>query len=141
MAGLSRGRFGAADQEGGAVDFAAAAAFASQSGVDAASFRPLPLAAQLAWVWLAFNEPAVAALRDPLNARIILYEDLCQDPETNARALFSFAGLDWHPQTAAFLGRSTNSERPSGYYGVFRIRWRSGGAPHYRPKIRPSSSK
>ncbi len=109
---------------------AAAIATAGRQGIDAATFDALPDAAKYAWGWRAFNEPAVAALAALPNARIVLYEELCRQPEPASKELFAFAGLDWHPQTAAFLGVSTRHDGPSGYFDVFRAtelvpdRWR-----------------
>ena len=92
-------------------DIRRAAAFAASRGVDAAAYEALPNAGKLAWVWRAFNEPLVAGLRNLPNTKIVVYEDLCRNPEAVARNLFAFADLDWSAQTSAFLDSSTNSER------------------------------
>jgi hypothetical protein len=126
MAGHATGRFGSSASEA----MSNGAAFAAARGVGETAFRSLPPAAQLAWCWLAFNEPAVEALQGRHNARVVLYEDLCRHPETITRDLFAFAGLDWNRQSATFLAQSTDSDRADGYYGVHRIsslvadRWR-----------------
>ena len=115
----------------GAESLALAKAWAARGGVDAAAFAALPEAGRLAWTWLAFNEPALDGLRGSANARVILYEDLCKAPAPVSRELFGFAGLDWHPQTAAFLDQSTREDRGGGYFDVFRAgasvaeRWRT----------------
>ncbi len=125
MSGLASGRFGVRH-----VDLTAARALAARRGVNTPAFDALPDPAKFAWSWLAFNEPAVEGLRALPNARIIVYEDLCREPERMSKDLFAFAGLDWHPQTADFLAFSTRHDRPSGYYDVFRAtgivadRWR-----------------
>jgi hypothetical protein len=125
MAGLASGRFAE-----GRADLAPARALAARRGVTAAAFDALPGPGKFAWSWLAFNEPVADGLGRLPNARIILYEELCRDPGRIARDLFAFAGLDWHPQTAAFLESSTRHGRASGYYDVFRTtgivadRWR-----------------
>jgi hypothetical protein len=121
MAGVTARRFGKPGQATRApIDLTAAEAFAARQGIDAAAFAGLPYAAQLAWNWLAFNEPAVAGLADLPNARIVIYEDLCRGPEAVSRDLFAFTGLDWHASTAAFLGTSTHDNRPPDYFDVFR---------------------
>ncbi len=97
-----------------------AEAYAACHGVDAATFAVLPEAARLAWAWRAFNEPALINLQDRPNARVVLHEDICRDPEPVARDLFAFAGLPWHPQTGTFLQDSTNHDRDAGYFDVFR---------------------
>jgi hypothetical protein len=118
LAGWAGGRFGAA--ETGPGELSAAAALAETRGVGREAFGALPLAGKLAWSWLAFNEPVVEALQRQPNARIVIYEELCRQPEAIARDLFAFAGLDWYKQTAAFLATSTHHDRSSKYFDVFR---------------------
>jgi hypothetical protein len=101
------------------MDMMGVMAFAERR-VDAAACAALPTAAQYAWDWCAFDEPVVEALRDLPNAKIVIYEDLCRQPEVVARDLSLFAGLDWHSQTTGFLTTSTHHDRPAGYFDVFR---------------------
>ncbi|MDR3529616.1 MAG: sulfotransferase [Rhodopila sp.] len=143
MAGLAARHFArAADESGAPVQMAMAAACAARRNVDAATFATLPDAAKYAWAWLAFNEPAVERLRDLPNARIVIYEDLCQQPEATARDLFRFAGLNWHPQVAAFLSDSTQHDQPAGYFDVFRTtglvtdRWRQNMSQQDQDAVR-----
>lgn len=131
MAGFAQRQFvGDSGQLGAAQDLMVGAAWAERHGIDSQTFQALPEPAKYAWGWRAFNEPAIAALRDLPNARIVVYEDLCRRPEATARELFAFADLDWHERTSAFLGTSTQHDRPNGYYDVFRStrlvadRWR-----------------
>jgi hypothetical protein len=125
-----------------ADDLAAAAACAEREGVDAGAFAGLPDAAKHAWRWRAFNEPAVQALRDLPNARIVIYEDLCRRPPEAAQDLFAFAGLNWHPQTAAFLSSSTHDGKANGYFDVYRTtgvvpdRWRRTLPPPDQDAVR-----
>jgi hypothetical protein len=125
-----------------AADLAAAAVCAERSGINAATFGRLSEAAKHAWCWRAFNEPAVDALGDLPNARIVIYEDLCRDPETVAQDLFAFAGLDWHGQSAAFLASSTKPGRTESYFDVFRStgvvadRWRRTMSPADQDAVR-----
>lgn len=113
---------------------ASAQACAACHGVDAATFARLPEAGRLAWAWRAFNEPALLGFRDRPNARIVRYEDICYNPEPAARDLFAFAGLPWHPQTAAFLHDSTRQDR-GGYFDVFRAG--TGVAEKWRQTMDP----
>jgi len=107
-----------------------AAAFAATCGVGATAFQALSDAGKLAWCWLAFNEPIIERLQARSNARIVVYEDLCRQPEAVSADLFAFAGLHWHKQTSDFLAASTHHKRPSDYYDVYRLtsaapdRWR-----------------
>ena len=132
MAGYAKHQFESDTTEQAAQhDLMIAALWAERHGVDRQAFQALPEAARHAWRWRAFNEPAIEAMRDLPNTRIVVYEDLCRRPEDVARELFAFAGLDWHQRTSAFLGSSTQHHRPNGYYDVFRSssvtaeRWRS----------------
>jgi hypothetical protein len=65
------------------------------------------------------------------NARFVLYEDLCGEPMRQARELFSFARLEWNPQTEDFIRRSASYAGTERYFSVFRNavasagRWRS----------------
>jgi hypothetical protein len=131
LAGWADGQFPTRQTGSGApVDLAVAASFAGSRGINGAAFGALSNAGKLAWSWLAFNEPMIEALRSLPNARIVIYEDLCRRPEAVSRDLFSFAGLEWQPQTAAFLANSTRADRSNSFYDVFRItaaaaeRWR-----------------
>ena len=128
--GVDGSHFQFTKETNGPVDTLASAAFAARNGVSPETFAALPDAAKFAWSWRAFNEPAVEGLRTLPNAKIVIYEDLCADPEAMARDLFTFAELEWNAQTADFLALSTGSKRESGYFDVFRTtsevvdRWR-----------------
>lgn len=82
------------------------ATYAASQGVDEETFSVLSPAARWAWVWRAFNEPALARLRALPNAKIIRYEDLCADPTGVGLDVLKFVGLNWHGQTARFINRS-----------------------------------
>ncbi|HEY8288633.1 MAG TPA: sulfotransferase [Acetobacteraceae bacterium] len=132
LAGVRQQRFRRRQEEPAMpIDVAAAATFAAARGVTAAQFHALPDAAKLAWSWLDFNEPVLDRLGALPNARIVRYEALCRRPAAVARELLEFADLAWNPQTDAFIGRSTQDDRSSEYFAVFRNsadmaeRWRS----------------
>ncbi len=74
---------------------------------------------RLAWRWVLFNEHALRETASHENCMTLRYEDLCLDPEGVTRRMFQFCGLQWNPQTEAFLRASTHRERGS-YYGVVR---------------------
>ncbi len=115
--------------------------FAAARGVDNAGFQVLPDAAKYAWDWVRFNETALRGLHGLPNARIVVYEDLCARPAEAAQELLAFCGLDWHPQTAAFLADSTQHSGAAGYFAVFRDsiaaaeRWRTTMAPEDRAAV------
>ena len=130
-AGLTSGQFRFSGSGSAPADLASTALFAAGHGVGATAFAELPDAAKFAWSWRAFNESAVAGLSDLPNARVVIYEDLCQRTEDVAKDLFQFAGLAWSSQTAEFINQSTQQKGAAGYYDVYRStpavpdQWRS----------------
>lgn len=118
LAGLAGKRIGGESE--GADVAVHGRAWAARHGIDSARFDALRQAERFAWAWRAFNEPAVQGMAALPNAKIVVYEDLCSDPVSVARALFAFAGLDWHQQTDAFVQHSTQGKRSAGYFDVFR---------------------
>ena len=101
-------------------DEVSAFGFAAAHGIADPAFQALPDAAKYAWSWRAFNEPTYAALAAQPNVQVVLYEALCAQPEALARRILTFAGLDWNPQSADFVARSTVHQGPAGYYAIFR---------------------
>ncbi len=96
---------------------------AARHGLSEALLTRLNLVEQLAWLWVVQNEKALADLAGPVaagQARVLAYRDLRAAPETEARALFAFAGLDWSGQTASFLADSTRFAGRPGYFAVRR---------------------
>lgn len=114
---------------------------AASYGLDAARLGAMPAVEQRAWNWVLANEMALQSLAFLPRVRVVRYHDLCERPEETARGLFGFSGLDWNPQTAAFLRRSTTHRGASRYYGVFRDtpamaeRWRTTLAPETQRRI------
>jgi hypothetical protein len=134
MKGAAQDRFGSSGAESEApLDFDRAAVFAAGRGVSEAEFCALPEAAKYAWCWIAFNESVLETMGDLPNVRVVLYEDLCSEPERVAREVFNFIGLPWHDQTARFIQGSTHhtGRAATNYYAVLRSstatadRWRT----------------
>lgn len=123
-------------------DVAAVESFAGSHGVPPDEFRALPLIARYAWDWVLFNFQMVKTLRQHVNARIVLYEDLCARPEMVVRELFRFAGLTWNKQTEGFIASSTGHAGGSGYFDVYRSsaasaeRWRQTMSPEDQDQVR-----
>ena len=132
MAGTQMGRFDLAEPGTDMpFDEAEAIGFAARHGIAEPEFQRLPDAAKYAWSWRAFNETAHEAIADQSNARVVVYEDLCANPDGEARAILTFCGLVWNRQTETVLARSTSHDGPVGYYAVVRNsisaadRWRT----------------
>jgi hypothetical protein len=123
-------------------DEANAVVFAARHGLDEPGFQRLPDAAKYAWNWRAFNETAHHSIAGRSNARVVVYDDLCANPDAEARAILEFAGLRWNRQTETFLARSTSYDGPAGYYAVARNsiaaadRWRTSMAPEDQNAVR-----
>ena len=100
---------------------------------------------RLAWIWVLLNEKAEDDTHSDPRCTSVRYEDVCGDPVNKTLELFSFLGLGWSSETAAFIHASTLGTRPTGlnritqdsnrYYGVFRNprqaaeKWRSEMKP------------
>lgn len=84
-----------------------------------ADFSPIQ---QCAWHWAVMNQKALNDLSGLGKDRVMVlrYEDACADPERVARELFTFGGLDWNDQTAAFVRQSTTAPDTDKFYRVNR---------------------
>jgi len=103
---------------------------AARYGLTEARFAAMSPVEQFAWDWVIMNEKAIQDLDGLDRVKLLKYQDLCEHPLAQARALLDFAGLSWDPQTEAFLRRSTTFVGRDRYYAVFRntaatlYRWR-----------------
>jgi hypothetical protein len=120
-------------------DEAATRPFAAAHGISDQLFSVLPEAAKYAWSWRAFNEPAYAALAAQPNVHVVLYEALCARPQTQARRILTFAGLEWNAQTENFVARSTLHQANADYCGIFRDA--SAAAEAWRKTMSPSDQE
>lgn len=104
---------------------------AGRYGLTQESVERMPDAAQLAWHWATMNEVTLDSLAGHDNVRVVVYEDICEEPTSLMRDLFAFTSLGWHPQTEAFIRSSTAVTGDGRYYGVFQnplasaYKWRS----------------
>ena len=89
---------------------------AKDYGLTPERFAALPIVEQFAWNWAVLNEKAINDLAGIPTARVLRYQDLGAHPADEARALLAFCGLDWDPQTEAFVRHSnTHSGRDRDY--------------------------
>jgi Sulfotransferase family len=89
-------------------------------GLTPERFASLSLVERLAWNWAVLNEKAINDLAGIPTARVLRYQDLGANPEQEARALLAFCGLDWNPQTEAFVRYSTTHSGRDRYYQVMK---------------------
>jgi hypothetical protein len=88
-------------------------------GLTLDNLRALRPVERMAWRWALFMERALKDVAGLASCRLVRYEDLCANPVGGMRELFSFSGLDRHPQTEEFLRASTNGESAD-YFGVHK---------------------
>jgi hypothetical protein len=89
-------------------------------GLTEENLTAMPIAQQLAWRWSILNQLALEDLAEIPNVHVIRYMDMVLDPQAEARRVFAGCGLDFHPQTARFLRRSTSFAGPDLYYQVYK---------------------
>jgi Sulfotransferase family len=94
-------------------------------GIDFAAFEAMQPIERVAWHWAIINTIAIEALSNCTRARIVRYEDLCENPVHLSQSLFKFAELDWNTQTESFVRASTESSGAGGYYDLRRDPQRS----------------
>ena len=92
---------------------------ARRHGLTIDQIRRMPRVARLAWRWVLFNEKAMDDTEGLAHCTVVRYEDVCRDPQAQARKLFDCAGLRWNDQTETFIRRSTASEH-NAYYSIFK---------------------
>lgn len=110
-------------------------------GLTPERFAALPLVEQFAWNWAVLNEKAINDLAGIPTARVLRYQDLGAHPADEARALLAFCGLDWDPQTEAFVRHSNTQRSRDRYYQVMKNppgainRWRKDLSLDYQRRI------
>lgn len=109
--------------------------FARSRGMSFQEYDQQSEAAKIAWIWVYFNETIIEMMASLPNIKLVIYEQLCEAPETVSRDLFKFVGLDWSDQTSDFIHRSTNQDQ-AGYYTVSRNSLQA--AERWRTTMRPA---
>jgi hypothetical protein len=92
---------------------------ARERGLDFGAFLAMQPLERLAWRWAISNTIAMDALCECSRARIVRYEDLCENPVQTSQSLLNFAGLTWNERTESFVKASTNFAGLERYYQVF----------------------
>jgi hypothetical protein len=92
---------------------------AQRRGLSLDSFNSMTPAQRLAWRWLLINEKAMEDCAGFSNFLPINYDQVCAQPETEAKRMFEFVGLEWNAQTQEFVKASTGADN-SAYYSVFK---------------------
>ncbi len=72
------------------------------------------------WQWALRTELVLDALGNHERCRVVHYESICEDPVQEAKKLFAFSDLSWHPQSENFIRESIDPKGREGYYRVFR---------------------
>ncbi|MGB1111270.1 MAG: sulfotransferase family protein [Gammaproteobacteria bacterium] len=93
--------------------------YAQSKGITLEDVFMMGKEARLGLFWALLNQKTAEDLKQLKNGKIIRYEDLCRNPMGNYKQLFEYCGLNWNPQTDAFVASSISSEDES-YYSVFK---------------------
>ena len=75
--------------------------------------------------WRLLAEPLVDYANQSSRARVLLYEDLCKDPQVTVASLFQFLGWELGNVTREFIDRTSSGDRQSrsaskAYFSVYR---------------------
>lgn len=109
-------------------------------GLSLSDFTRLAPEERLAWRWVLMQEKILADVERCEDVMTVRYEDVCAAPIAMTRRMFEFTGLDWQPQSEAFIRASTHAA-DTDYYSVYKSprmpaeRWRSELAPEVIDRI------
>jgi hypothetical protein len=106
-----------------------------RQGLTLADFKQFDPVERLAWRWAISNDKALEDLDGYKNVRVVLYEDLCSAPVAVSKALFEFAGLDWHPAVDRFVQQSSTANNANTYDRVIRDSVKTAAA--WRRRLEP----
>jgi hypothetical protein len=74
-----------------------------------------------AYRWAVYTDVVVRAVEALPNARVVLYEDICEDPLAAFKDMFAWAGISWHQNCADFIEQSLQAgDDSSAYHGLIR---------------------
>jgi len=114
---------------------------AHRYGLTVARLENMSAVERYSWHWAIYNEMTYDDIEGLADVCTVRYDTLCQEPAAQARRVLAFAGLNWNPQTEAFIERSTRASLADGYYQVFKDpaatlnRWRTQLDIHDQARI------
>jgi Sulfotransferase family len=135
IASIKRGQSNRIMSQGPSRPTVLATSRARELGFTKERYDELPILDCHAWAWAFLHEKLFKETTNLPNVRLLRYEDLCCDPETQARALLEFAQLPWAAETSKFIDRSTRASGTARYFSVYRdpmdaaTKWRRELAP------------
>ena len=86
---------------------------------------------RFAYQWMVQNNKIYAELNGGENYRLVLYEKLCEELDSEMQAICQFCNLDYDAQMKSHVDQTINFEGTSAYFGVKRnllgslYRWKS----------------
>jgi hypothetical protein len=93
----------------------------TEHGLTLEGMESMKLEEQLACTWMLQNEKTMREMQDSPNYKLVVYEELCENPLETARSLFDFAQIDWHRQTKDFIRRcQASSDGAKRYFQIIR---------------------
>ena len=84
---------------------------------DIQDMRPIE---RMGWKFLVTMEKAVKDLEGREDCKVVVYEDLCENPGKIMKELFEFCKIPFGQQTSEFLNSSTSKTDPQ-YYSVTKL--------------------
>jgi len=94
---------------------------AKKRGLTLDYLERLSIEEQLACQWMIQNEKTIKDMEGEDNYKLVIYDELCQDPMRVTKGLFKFTGLDWNAQTEEFIRRCQNAnDGNKGYFQIIR---------------------
>lgn len=76
--------------------------------------------AKLAVIWIIRNSEAILKLNALYNYKLVRYEDLIDDTDTQIRDIMDFIGLDVHPNQQSLISKSQKGVKGINRYSSFR---------------------
>lgn len=75
----------------------------------------------MAYRWSVLNDAVLRKVDGCENIRVVLYEDLCADPQKAFAELLEWCGLSWHANCEMFIRKSLNQDGDAdGYHDLVR---------------------
>jgi len=94
---------------------------ARKRGLSLDYLERLSIEERLACQWMIQNEKTINDMEGEGNYKLVIYDELCQNPMQVTKELFRFSALDWNSQTEEFIRLCQNArDGKKGYFQVIR---------------------
>jgi hypothetical protein len=94
---------------------------ARKRGLSLDYLESLSIEEQLACHWMIQNEKTINDMKGADNYKLVIYDELCQNPMQVTKELFRFTALGWSSQTEEFIRLCQNArDGKKTYFQVIR---------------------